>query len=200
MNSQNGQDKYLIEEIFKSKKDGFFVEIGANDGVKFSNTKTMEDMGWNGICIEPLPESFEKLKINRKCTVYNVAICNKTGKISFLDITGYAEMLSGIIESYNPKHLDRIENEIRTKGGEKKVIEVDSFKFSDLIKEKDIDYVSIDTEGSELEVLKSIDFDKHNIHCISVENNYKDFTIRDFLIDKGYKLVKTMGEDDIYIK
>ena len=59
--SQDGQDKFLIEELFKDKKNGFYVDIGANDGVNLSNTKILEDIGWDGVCVEPLPQSFNEL-------------------------------------------------------------------------------------------------------------------------------------------
>ena len=55
--SQCGQDKWAYENLFKNKNDGFFIEIGADDGIHFSNTKFFEDLGWNGICIEPSPYS-----------------------------------------------------------------------------------------------------------------------------------------------
>ncbi len=60
--SQCGQDKFLIENLFKGKKNGIFVEIGAFDGIKYSNTYNLEvDYGWAGLCIEPIPEQFENL-------------------------------------------------------------------------------------------------------------------------------------------
>lgn len=198
--SQDGQDKFLVEEIFKNKSSGFYIEIGANDGITLSNTKTLEDIGWDGACIEPLPESYEKLKYNRSCIKHNVAISNKTGKLSFLQIDGYSEMLSGILDSYDPRHLERVNREITHYGGSKKVIEVDCFKFSDLIDVVDIDYISIDVEGSELDILKSINFDYHNIYCISVENNYGSIELNEFLISKNYKQIKSIGADNFFIK
>lgn len=198
--SQDGQDKFLIESLFNNKHDGFFVEIGANDGVNFSNTKSLEDLGWNGICIEPLPIAFNKLKNNRKCTIYNAAIGLNTGNSEFLAINGYSEMLSGIISNYNKKHLDRINKEILQYGGDKQIIKVDIFKFSDLVIENKIDYLSIDTEGSELDVLKSIDFNKHDIYCISFEKNYDDNTATEFLINKNYKFINKIGADMFFVK
>ncbi|MFN9940941.1 MAG: FkbM family methyltransferase, partial [bacterium] len=73
-------------------------------------------------------------------------------------------------------------------------------KFSNLITEKNIDYISIDVEGSEMDIIKSIDFNKHNIYCISVENNYGEKNIEDYLNGFGYKLIKVVGADNFFIK
>lgn len=198
--SQDGQDKFLVEELFKNKLSGFYVEIGANDGITLSNTKVLEDIGWGGVCIEPLPNSFNKLKNNREAECYNVAISDTNGVIEFLEIDGYSEMLSGILDKYDTRHLDRINREIVNYGGTKKIIEVKSVKFSDLINQDKIDYISIDVEGSELSILKSIDFKKHYIYCISVENNYGSTDVTDYLIDNGYVFLKTIGADNFFIK
>ena len=62
-----------------------------------------------------------------------------------------------------------------------------------------IDFLSLDTEGNELKVLKTIDFNKVNIFAISLENNYKDEKIRNFLVEKNYTLIKSLDVDDIFI-
>ena len=123
--SQDGQDKFLVENLFKNKNNGFYVDIGANDGVSLSNTKVLEDIGWEGICVEPLPNSFEKLVDSRKCKSFNVAINNDNSEIEFLKIDGYSEMLSGILENYDKRHLERIDRELVRFGGKKKVIKID---------------------------------------------------------------------------
>lgn len=60
--SQAGQDKYLIENIYKNKEKGFFIDIGAHDGITYSNTYYLEkELGWSGICIEPNPKIYKQL-------------------------------------------------------------------------------------------------------------------------------------------
>jgi FkbM family methyltransferase len=199
--SQEGQDKFLMTlDCIKTKKDGYFVDIGANDGVKFSNTKLLEDIGWNGVCVEPLPETFEKLKVNRNCIVCNYAISQKEGEIDFQQIFGEVEMLSGIVDSYDERHVARIKTELELHGGERRIIKVKSVPFSKLIDRHNIDYLSIDVEGAEMEVLRSIDFSKHNITIISIENNYNSAYIPNFLSEKGYKCVSIIGHDWFFIK
>jgi hypothetical protein len=60
--SQFNQDRYMFETFFKENKKGFFVDIGAHDGITGNNTKFFEEIGWSGVCVEPLPFIFEKLK------------------------------------------------------------------------------------------------------------------------------------------
>jgi len=198
--SQDGQDKFLVEELFRDKKNGFYVDIGANDGVSLSNTKILEDIGWDGVCVEPLPQSFNKLINNRNCLKYNLAISEVNGNLQFLEIDGYSEMLSGLYETYDPRHLERINRELNLYGGTKKIIDVESKRFSDLIDRDNIDYVSIDVEGSELNVIKSINFDKHNIFCISVENNYGNNDVENYLKNFGFKFFTNIGADNFFIK
>ena len=111
--SQSGQDKWIVEKLFAGKQKGTFVDIGANDGITFSNTYFLEKMGWNGLAVEPIPSAYEKLVKNRKCITVNCCIAPKTGKERFRVITGYSEMLSGLIDEYDPRHLARIEGGTR---------------------------------------------------------------------------------------
>jgi hypothetical protein len=76
--SQIEQDKQFLTHRGNTDK-GFYVEIGANDGVTFSNTKTLEDLGWDGICVECNPQAFEKLDENRTCKKIQCAVYNYEG-------------------------------------------------------------------------------------------------------------------------
>lgn len=201
--SQCGQDGFVLG-FFKNKKDGFFIEIGAHNGIACSNTKKLEELGWKGICVEPNPNVFKDLVINRpNCDNYNVAIGNNSGKFNFTKITGYSEMLSGLTEEYEEAHLQRIEREVNEHGGTIEIIPIKVMTFDELMSNhagiKTIDYISIDTEGNEFKILKSIDFKKHDIKVLSVENNYDDSEVREYMIQQGYNHTKC-DYDDIYIK
>ena len=90
--SQYGQDKIINERIFGSKRNGFFVDIGANDGITGSNTYFFEkELSWKGVCIEPQPDIFNKLAKNRKSECHNCAVSSKTGTAKFLKV-GHADM------------------------------------------------------------------------------------------------------------
>ena len=104
--SQYGQDKYINENFFKGKESGVFIDIGANDGVFLSNTLFFEKtLKWDGLAIEPLPVTFKKLKANRECTVVNACVNDIDGEVSFMAVDGYAEMLSGIVDRYDDRHI-----------------------------------------------------------------------------------------------
>jgi FkbM family methyltransferase len=202
--SQYGQDAFLNEKVFRGLVGGFFVDIGAHDGVSLNNTYFFEEkLGWTGICFEPNPDVFEKLARNRKCICLNGAVSNRGGEATFLKIDGYAEMLSGLLDKYDPKHLKRIEQEIRLYGGGKQVVTVSCYELNEVLAENGVmhvDYLSIDAEGSELEILRSVDFERVEYDVISVENNYGDNAVKEHLKRYGFKLIATLGTDEIYVR
>jgi FkbM family methyltransferase len=203
--SQYKQDNILDNVIFKNKRGGVFLDIGANDGITLSNTFFLEkSRGWTGLCVEPLPSIFEKLKGNRSCVVENCAASDITRKDILMEISGYSEMLSGLKSSYNKQHLSRINDEMEKYGGERKEIEIDCINVNELLnkhKLKRIDYFSIDTEGSELKILKAINFNDFKIDVITVEANYKKerIKIKLWLFWKGYKYITNLGNDMLFI-
>jgi FkbM family methyltransferase len=199
--SQAGQDKWIIEKLFPGKVDGTFVDIGAHDGISYSNTYLLEQKGWNGIAVEPNPSVYERLSKNRKCITIQGCITPKPGTGIFRMITGYSEMLSGLVTEYDVRHINRINKEINLYGGEYKDIKVNCYNLIDLLQNQEIhqvDYLSMDVEGAEYEVLKSIDFERINIAVIGVENNYLDWRIPKLLVSKGYEFNSIVG-DEFYI-
>ena len=201
--SQFGQDKYIYETFFYGKKDGVIVEIGASDPVEFSNSLFFENLGWGGVLVEPNKIDAESLRQRRKLPVEESAIYNKSGEFDFLLCNGYTKVLSGILEEQNPYHLDRIRNEVTQYGGSFEIIKINCITFRELLEKykiNSIDYLSLDTEGSEYSILTSIPWGECSPTCISVENNYKDSKIKGYLEDRGYSLVSNLGCDEIYKK
>lgn len=200
--AQHSQDEFLDQVIFNRKEKGFFIDIGAHDGITFSNTYFLEKRrNWEGICFEPNPKVFQKLVNNRNCITENCCIGALNGIVLFWQISGYSEMLSGIKSSFDEKHISRIKKELKEKGGELVEIQVPVRELStfELIKNNKVNYLSIDTEGNEFDILKSIDFNLNRVEVISVENNYQDQRISNYLTDFGYKKVLKLGCDEIYI-
>ena len=191
--SQYNQDKYLETNVFKGLKNGFFVDVGAHDGKTINNTLFFEENNnWTGINIEPIKSVFEKLIINRpKCINLNIAVCNNDGETEFICNTGYTEMLSGIKDTFDSRHKQRLENENRIHNSNTKIINVKTKKLQTICNEHNvshINYLSIDVEGAEFEVIKSIDFNKIFIDIIGFENNYNDksLPIIKYLEDRSY--------------
>lgn len=203
--SQFGQDKYAHEHFFQNKRDGIFVDVGAHDGISCSNTYFFEkELGWSGICVEPIPEVFEHLAKNRSCLcVHACATAIKNPTVPFILGQGYTEMLSGMVHTFDPRHLARLKREIIQYGGSYKIIDIPTVNLQNLLDAHNIariDFLSIDTEGSELEILQTIDFQRVHVSVIDVENNYNDNKIRLFLQSKGFHLVVTFnGMDEMYV-
>jgi FkbM family methyltransferase len=204
--SQWKQDKWLNENIFRNKRGGVFIDIGAHDGVCINNTLFYErNLGWTGICIEPIPSVFEELKKNRQAECIHGCAFNRDGTVLFRNLNGYTEQLSGIAETYNVKHLDRIDSELSIYGGDAQYITVNCYKLETLLEQRGIthvDYLSVDTEGSELQILKGINFDKVCIDVIETEVNYPEDEVKitEFLISKGYKYKKKLGGDVVFVR
>lgn len=202
--SQYAQDQFVHETFFPGKQDGVFVDIGAYDGVTFSNSYFFEkDLGWKGICIEPNPAAFEKLIQARSAVCYQACISDKKEVAKFVKLTGRCEMLSGLSAKYDPSHIKRIDKEIAKFGGEREEIEVPTVTLNEIADQegiKHIDFLSIDTEGGEFDILKSIDFSKLDIDVITIENNYQDLNFREHLERQGYVFIKKLKCDEVYKK
>ena len=198
--SQFQQDKFIYENYFKNKQNGFFIDIGAYDGEIDSNSLFFENLGWNGICFEPNPIIFEKLKKIRKCECLPYAISDKNEVSQFFQIIEGPSTLSGLVNEFTEKSIERI-NEYNLEDNQNfNYIDIECKTFNDIIDVYDIDFLSLDTEGNELKILQSIDFNKYNIDIITVENNDYDDKFINFLIDKNYNFIARLGCDELYKK
>ena len=184
--SQNGED-FLLDEVFKDKKSGFFVEVGCIDGKRFSNTLTFEERGWMGLCIEAHAGYIELLRRNRPNSIIchcaagekdeddAIFYANARGSLSTLDRSKesyfrekYGEYFTGFEEQRVPKR--RIDTLFREHGiGE-------------------IDILSLDIEGYEVEALKGIDFRYYKPLVLVIESDSSEHEIQidSMLIPNGY--------------
>ena len=195
--SQSGQDKIIKNYFFKDKKHGFFVEIGAFDGIMGSNCFHFEKfLNWKGIAFEPAKIQFDKLKKNRKCKLINKAISNEEKEVEFLEVEEGLTMMSGINDE-NFVSEDIIKNDPKSKY---KVNKIETTTLEKNISPgTEIDYLSIDIEGGELNVLNSIDFSKFLIKVVSVENNSPEKNnFRAFFEKKNFKYFDRFGQDEIF--
>ena len=193
--SQIGQD---VEVHHAYPNGGFYVEIGASDGIELSNTYLLEKNGWNGICAEPIPDKFVKLCENRpKANCCDKALYHTSNQVVDFDICTSYSLLSGISESIDTykQHVDQY----------KTTIKVETITLEDLLDmwnvPKFIEYLSLDTEGSEYDILKVFDFTKYKFGIIHVEHNYiepRRTQIRLLLESNGYKFEKENNWDDCY--
>jgi|688.fasta_scaffold128775_3 FkbM family methyltransferase len=195
----------FVLNFFKHKKGGIFIEMGATDGIIASNTYCLEThYGWDGILIEPIKDYFDDIKKYRKTKyAYNICIGENEGFVEFTRIEGYSKMLSGISIEYPEQHKNRINKEVKERDQQIHIDLVSCKKLITVLKESNvqqIDYLSIDVEGGELSVLKSLEMEKNSIRptIIGCENNYKTNEIESYLNQFNYKKVATVAADDMY--
>jgi FkbM family methyltransferase len=199
--SQLRQDLFVIFEL-KGKKRGYFVEFGATNGIDLSNTYLLEtEFSWTGILAEPARVWERQLKANRPNTsIETLCVWKDSNSSLTFNETAVAELST--VDSFSDKDDHR-----NTRLGGKKY-EVQTISLNDLLLKhqapKQIDYLSIDTEGSEYEILKAFNFNEFNIKIITVEHNYTPTRqlIFALLTSYGYKrkYEKVSHFDDWYVK
>jgi len=198
--SQINQDLFVLTALNFIKK-GFFIEIGAADGLNLSNTYLLEkSFKWNGILCEPSTIYEKLIKKNRNSKIETKCIYNINTKINFLE-TAYP-MLSTMKSFSLSDHHKNLRSELINHNCIKETISVNSFlqKHNCPI---NIDYLSIDTEGSEYLILKNFNLKKYNIKIITIEHNFTKNRkkIQNYLFKNNYLLVKINTQhDDWYIK
>ena len=189
--SQIGQDLVALATS-NFKNSGFFVEFGATNGKDLSNTYLLEkEFGWTGILVEPAIFWQSKLRENRSCILDFRCVTNSSGdQLDFIEVpdvlkrSEYGELSTLEEFADNGDWASKIRNGLRYK--------VESVSLLDLLIEHDaprfIDYISIDTEGSEFLILKDFNFSQFQFGFISVEHNFtkKRNEIYNLLLSQGY--------------
>jgi FkbM family methyltransferase len=204
--SQHGED-YLLWKFFDFKKDGFFVEVGAFDGIHLSNTYSFELEGWNGICIEP-GQYFENCKKNRSNSICINSACVANDEIK--DITFYEEEL-GLLSSLDmseekKKDIEkRYDNRKLDFSGHKEK-KVKAQTLNSILEENsvsDIDFITIDVEGAEIEVLKGFDLEKYKPKVVILEANdeeHKQEIIEYMSVENKYTFVREVSVNLVFVK
>ena len=197
-NTPTNNDKWIID-LYKGKKGGFFFEAGALDGISGSCTYTLEKyFSWGGLLVEP-GEHFEKLKKNRPNSICEkLCISDKNGRELFVysKNSGFSGIKGKLIqmEKRHEKRWGKPKNQWRVNGYKEKIIE--SITFHSLLKKHKapeiIDYVALDIEGSEYDVLKNFPFDSYKIMAISIEGD----SCNELLKSNGYIQVKNKFNKD----
>lgn len=202
--SQLGQEFFVIE-LLSGMTNGFFLDSGASDGIGASNTYVLESaFGWKGICVEPNEAFFARLIKNRSCHCVNCCLYNRDGVVDFVE----ASTLGGILEQYHPAHLEYAKRSFRLsedETGKPSTVQKNARTIRSVLRQYNspnvIDYWSLDTEGSELAILKSFPFDEYSFRVLTVEHNWLPVRndIRQFLESRGYIMIRDMGIDDCYV-
>jgi FkbM family methyltransferase len=198
MYSQQGEDIYMSKHFFNKKvDDGFYVEIGAVDGVTYSNSKFFEDqLGYKGMLVEAQPRMFKQLEQNRP----NNILINKAISLSIEPIIFLGNSPCGGIES----HMTNNFKQNWHKHSERYIVNTAQFnKLFNNYKIKFIDFITIDVEGGEYDVLSTIDFNNVEIYVVCIEldghNKEKDDKCRQMLNDNGFKLHNRLFINEFWV-
>ena len=202
--SQYGED-FLLWNFFDFKPQGFFIDIGAFDGIHLSNSYSFELLGWQGICVEPHPYYFKLCHQNRPNSICINSACGEEKQhkaILHVDNTGLFSSLHTIGDEENiTGHfglLKDIKIEIDT-------IEVDIIPLNSVLEkfqpEHSIDFVSIDVEGAELDVLRGFNIEKYKPRVVVIETN-NDEAVREinaYLESVGYIFARKTNANSLYV-
>jgi len=203
--SQCQEDVFLNENIFKNKQNGVYIELGALDGILYSNTKFFEDsLNWKGVLIEPHPEKFKLLQLNRPNNFLfnNLVSCHEEPLI-FRYFENIHAAVSGV-ENTLPQFL--LENffECNPYLPQNKIL-IKPISLTEIVKGTNlthIDLLSLDVEGHEYEVLKSWDFsipiDVILIETLGVEPE-KEELCRQILIKNNFKFMTKYKHNEIFV-
>jgi FkbM family methyltransferase len=185
--SQLGQDLFVLHQT-QFKRGGYFVEFGATNGLNLSNSYLLEkEFDWSGILAEPARVWHKELSANRSAHIEKKCVWTHSDQKLLFNETSIPEIST--ICDFSDKDFH---GEIRMS---RKKYEVETISLNALLQKYDapeiMDYLSIDTEGSELEILKSFNFEKYRFRVITVEHNYTESrqAILDLLSRNGYERV-----------
>lgn len=190
--SQLGADRWVLESVGSSR---FYLDVGANHGQLISNTFLLDKVGWRGICVEPIEQAGYE---DRTCIVEREVVGSERGQQVEFQIATQS-VLSGA-----HKFLGVHKNVASTAGS--KVMKNTTLLQDILVKHNAptfIDFLSLDTEGSEFEILKSFPLDTYFFGHIAVEHNMEEpkrSNIQKLLLGNGYELQKEVEFDDWYVR
>ena len=191
-----GEDKHIHERYFPTMRNGTFLEMGALDGVLYSNTKFFEDtMGWSGVLIEPIPASFDKLKVNRPhCTLFQCAVSTNEGTIDIYEHGAVSSVRENTSESfYNGWHREK----------NIQLIQVPARRLDSILHEagvKRIDFWSLDVEGSEIEALNTMDWSiPVGLICIENQEGDRKGMCNEVLSRNGFVCIEIYAHNEIWI-
>jgi len=195
------QDIFVISELGARQDSGFFVEFGAADGIALSNSWVLESrLGWNGILAEPARCWHEKLMLNRRCIIDTDCVWSRSNEHLNFDEVRDPEFSTLTDFSAADTHREVRSNYSR--------YPVSTVSLSDLMARHQApeqpDYLSIDTEGSEFEILSAFNFERFAFKIITCEHNFtpQREKIHQLLKSKGYRRMheRLSRYDDWYVR
>lgn len=203
--SQNNEQE-IVANYFKGRECLTLLDIGANDGITFSNSRGLILDGWEGVLLEPSPKAFERLKIlypnnYNKVRIYNIGIADSDGQKEFWESGSHIGDDVSLLSCINPKEKERWDD---TMSFEKISASFITFKtFLRYGLDTKFNFISIDAEGCDWEILQQIDLNKVGCECLCIEHNgsselkalYENYCHKFHMI-----IISETGENVIYAK
>src|SRR3989344_491654 len=196
--SQSGEDILLNDHIFQNKKNGFYVDIGAHHPKRFSNTYLLYKRGWSGINIDPIPGMKKLFKGRKRDIRINAGISDKSGSME------YHMFHKGAVNTFE----ERVAKEQEKRYGKPEVVKVEVHTLKEIldiyVAGKEIDFMNVDVEGHELQILKSNDWKRYLPEIIAIEDqgldleNLNKSNVHLFLQEKRYNLLNKLNYTSIY--
>ena len=185
------REQQLVRRFFDDARSGFFVEVGANRPQQQSQTWHLEQLGWSGVLIEPQPNLADELSRLRRAKVFAVACSSRqnAGRRMTFHVAGAHSSLDRdrMAPGTQPQH----------------VIEVPVRALDDILAEVDapkgFDFLSIDVEGHELEVLSGFDLARWRPRLILLEDHVANLNKHRFLRNAGYRLIRHFEYNGWYV-
>tara|TARA_Y100000741_G_scaffold329222_1_gene282986 strand:- start:148 stop:1626 length:1479 start_codon:yes stop_codon:yes gene_type:complete len=196
---QKGQDEWIIDTIFNYKTHGYFVDLAATDGIAINNTLLLErELNWDGICIEPNPKYYDKLKKNRNCNVTDFVV-DKANNIEIKFRIDNGE-LGGIVDIDTDNNEKFRSNELKNATILKLKTKTLEYVLDKFNAPKVIDYLSLDVEGAEERILTNFPFNRYTFLAMTIERPTPE--LEKVLFDNGYVFVmvsKKLPFDTFYV-
>jgi FkbM family methyltransferase len=184
--AQNQED-VLAWDYFDHKTDGFFVEIGANHPTELSQTWLLEQRGWKGILVEPLPACCEKLRAVRRNSIVCEAAAGAPEQVG--------EATLNVAQSDVWSHLGAENKELPLAARIKVAVRTLDSILEELHAPQ-VDLLSIDTEGMELQVLRGLNLKQHRPALVLLEDHMETLDLFFYMRRAGYQLFKRTGPNN----
>jgi FkbM family methyltransferase len=188
--SEVGQDKWVLEKVFPYVTNGYFVDVGSGHGTIGSNTRSLEERGWTGVCIDPFPVHME----GRTCRMFKEVVFSKPGLVIAFHTAGGLGGVAGTLGKWN-------ESAARAP-----TVNVTTVTLGDVLARAAapqlIHFMSLDIEGAELEALRAFPFDRYRVAAWAIEHNREEpkrSQIVALLGEHGYRRVHERHQDDFFV-
>ena len=185
-----GQDKWVLEKVFPDLTNGYFVDVGSGHGTIGSNSRTLEERGWRGVCIDPFPVHME----GRTCQMFQEVVFSKAGMVVAFHTAGGLGGVADTLGKWNEQAPRAPKVNLTTVTLEDVLVRAAAPPL--------IHFVSLDIEGAELEALQAFPFERYRVSAWAIEHNREEpkrSQVVALLAAHGYRRVHEWQQDDFFV-